>query len=173
MLTNHESFSNSSSTSEFKSPVILLFDLLNPGSHQDVSPSLIWAPQILRSSFISGRQATRCLPIRCGRFSLSSARRVSLDVWHQVGLNQNCLLPRGLPISCWFYGIPLHITELITFLHFIVILGPGTRVFPSLRGTPCDTQLALYQKISPFLELASGFSNLRQCALPWANSLRA
>lgn len=41
---NHESFSNSSSTPDFKYPVIFHFNLSNSVSHRDASPPLIWAP---------------------------------------------------------------------------------------------------------------------------------
>lgn len=98
----HESFANSLSMSDSKSPLIFLFNLSNLVSHQDTSQSLIWPSQIIWSSLISGRQVAWRLPIWCGWFSLSSVGCMLLDVWHQVGLSQNCLPPRSLPISCWF-----------------------------------------------------------------------
>jgi len=113
----HELFANSSSMSNFKSPVILLFDLSNTVSHRDVSPLSIWTPQILRLSFILGGQVAQHLPVQCGWFSLSFARNVSLDVWHWARLSKNCLPPQSLLIFCRFWGILRYGTETVTFLN--------------------------------------------------------
>lgn len=142
---NHESFANSSSTLDFKSPVILLFDLSNPVSHQDTSLSLIWAPQILWSSFISGGKIARCLPIRCRWFSLSSARRVSLDLWHRAGLSQNCLTPQSLPLSCQFVESSATEPKRLLFHFFYRDLGPSASRLSFTEGDTLQYTISAYQ----------------------------
>ena len=103
-------------------------------THWDTSLPLIWAPKILRLSLISDGWVVRWLPAWCEWFSLSSAGRVAIDVWHRARLGWNHLLPWSLSISCRFLWNPAPDgIDAISFT-FYNLSGLGARGFSFFEG---------------------------------------
>lgn len=109
--------------------------------------------------------------MRCEKFYLSSAGCVATIVWHRSGLGWNHLSLEALSISYWFLQDPTSNGIRMISIVFYDFSGPGLAALPSLKGLPCED--ITYRKWPPFLEMTSGFANLWQRMLPWANGLLA